>query len=443
MIKARAAVSAAVLAALALTGCGGNSAAGTNVEQDANAPLDIWVRFAPDSPAEATAKALAAKFTEKTGIKATVTASTDLETKLQQAAASKDLPDIVVNDVAQLGNLVSQGLVQEVDKSEIAGSDKLSTTAWQAATASDGKQYGVPFNAQTYAILIRKDWREKVGLPEPKSWDDLVALGKAFTTGDPDGNGKADTYGFNVPGTTTRGYISWYFTNFLFSDGADYLTGSGGKFTPAIASDNSVAALTWFQGLFCTEKVVMPGSITQSTGDAIAAFQAGKAGIYLTGPYNLASADKVGAGKVEAVPVPAGPNGGGKAGALAEGENIYLMAGSPNQAGQKKFAEFATSVEGQTIAMAGDQEGSLVRLPVNQDVKMSEVRTDTRWQVFADVYANGGKLVPAVPNWTPFRQASADTFNAIVANCSSDPKAELTKLNDTFKQELQKQGVLG
>jgi hypothetical protein len=44
---------------------------------------------------------------------------------------------------------------------------------------------------------------------------------------------------------------------------------------------------------------------------------------------------------------------------------------------------------------------------------------------------------------TPFRQASADTFNAIVSNCSADPKAELTKLSDTFKRELSKQGVLG
>jgi multiple sugar transport system substrate-binding protein len=46
-----------------------------------------------------------------------------------------------------------------------------------------------------------------------------------------------------------------------------------------------------------------------------------------------------------------------------------------------------------------------------------------------------------VPDWTPFRQESADTLNAIVANCGSDTKAELGKLAATFNDELSKQGA--
>ena len=40
---------------------------------------------------------------------------------------------------------------------------------------------GAPFSAQSFALIVRKDWREKVGLEVPKTWDDLAALAKAFT----------------------------------------------------------------------------------------------------------------------------------------------------------------------------------------------------------------------------------------------------------------------
>ena len=34
--------------------------------------------------------------------------------------------------------------------------------AWDAAKGADGKFYAVPFSAQSFALFIRKDWREKL-----------------------------------------------------------------------------------------------------------------------------------------------------------------------------------------------------------------------------------------------------------------------------------------
>jgi len=203
-----------------------------------------------------------------------------------------------------------------------------------------------------------------------------------------------------------------------------------------------VAVVEEFKKQFCTDKDVVPGAVTLETTQAHPLFETGKGGIYLTGPYNMARFDKnLGKDKYEVVALPNGPSG--KATSLAEGENVYLMAGSKNASGQKKFAEFAVSVEGQTIGMAGDNEGNMVRLPVNGTVKMTDVRKDTRWQLFADIYAKDGRYTPSVPDFTPFRQTSSETINAIVANCASDPKAELTKLADKFSAELKKQGANG
>ncbi|NUT36310.1 MAG: sugar ABC transporter substrate-binding protein [Hamadaea sp.] len=426
---------AALAATLVLTsaaGCGddGRPAA------DSKAPLEIWVRKPPGSPTEKTHKALADKFTQATGIPTKVTALfEDFETKLQQAAAQKKLPDIVVNDTAQLGTLVKQGLVRDVKQADIEGGDQLTPASWDAAKAADGKVYAVPFSAQSFALFIRKDWREKLNLAAPASWADLDAMATAFTTRDPDGNGKADTYGYVIPGSTKRGYLDWYFTSFLWASGADYFSGSPGSLTPAIGSDAAVSAATWLKAQFCTAKTVVPGAVTSETTQAHPLFESGKGGIYFTGPYNMARFDKnLGKDKYEVVALPAGP--GGKSASLAEGENVYLMAGSANPAGQERFAEFLISPEGQTVGMAGDTDGNVVRLPVNKNVDLAKVRTDARWQVFDKVYKEVGRYAPVVPEWTPFRTASAEALNAIVANCTSDPKAELAKLADKFAAEL-------
>ena len=46
-----------------------------------------------------------------------------------------------------------------------------------------------------YGIGYRSDWAEKLGLPEPKTIEDVYQMLHAFTYDDPDGNGKNDTYG--------------------------------------------------------------------------------------------------------------------------------------------------------------------------------------------------------------------------------------------------------
>ena len=442
-VRDTAAVLAFALVVLSAAACGDQGSQGIGAAQDGSSTLDIWIRKPQGSNSEKTAQKIAATFTSSSGVPTDVTALfEDFETKLQQAAAQKDLPDLVINDTGQLGDLVMQGLVRRVNRDEIAGGDSLTPISWQAAQGADGGYYAVPFSAQSFALFIRRDWREKVGLAVPETWAELDALAVAFTTGDPDGNGRADTYGYVVPGSTKRGYTSWYLSSFLWSGGGDFISGSDGAFAPAIADAESVAAVDWFKNQFCAAGTVAPGAVTMETTQAHPVFESGRAGIYLTGPYNMARFDKsLGKDRYEVVPAPPGP--GGESVSLAEGENVYLMAGSANEDGQEAFAEFAISAQGQRMGMAGDSDGGIVRLPVNATVDLASVRADARWRTFEGIYQNSGRYIPAVPNWTPFRQSSADAINAIVADCDSDTKAELDALAATFGAELEKQGVAG
>jgi putative aldouronate transport system substrate-binding protein len=44
-------------------------------------------------------------------------------------------------------------------------------------------------------LLIRSDWLEKLGLPVPRTLEELTNVARAFVERDPDGNGVKDTYG--------------------------------------------------------------------------------------------------------------------------------------------------------------------------------------------------------------------------------------------------------
>jgi putative aldouronate transport system substrate-binding protein len=72
----------------------------------------------------------------------------------------------------------------------------------------NGHIYGIPRLRGTrgHTIVMRKDWLDKLGLSVPTTYDEFYEVMKAFTKNDPDGNGKADTYGLAI-GMSDSGLI--------------------------------------------------------------------------------------------------------------------------------------------------------------------------------------------------------------------------------------------
>ncbi|WP_328908773.1 sugar ABC transporter substrate-binding protein [Streptomyces sp. NBC_00234] len=424
---------------LILTSCT-SGPAGADVEQNAKAPLELWTRTTPGGPGEKGTLALAAAFEKSTGYKVKVTAIfDDFETKLQQRAAQKNLPDIVMNDVTQLGAMHSQGLLREIDLGKIKNTGELIDQGLSSGKSLDGKQFGLPYSAQATALLIRKDWREKLKLEVPTNWDEFTAMAEAFTTKDPDGDGKKNTSGLAAPLSTKRGYASWYFSNFLWAAGGDFITETGkGTYKPAMTTKESVKAVQWFRDLGCTSKAIQPGAVTMDTPPTNETFESGRTGMFAVGPYLLPRFDEVlGKDKYEVVPMPKGPK---DATVLAEGGSVYLMAGSENQAGQDAFAGYAISAEGQRTGMTGET-GFTVQLPVNKTVDISTIRTDPRWQTYAEIYGSAGRYAPSIPNWTAVRQTTAETINALLADCELDTGTELRDLDKQLGDILKEQGI--
>jgi multiple sugar transport system substrate-binding protein len=433
-----AAAAAAMAAVTVMAGCASSPAASSS---GGGGPLEVWIRGTADSQKEY--QAIFSAFTAKTKIKVNTFATlTDFETKVNAAAAGHNLPDVVVDDASQLGAFRSEGILQQVNKSSIAGNDQLTDLSWSSAKGSDGNYYAVPFSAQANLLLLRTDWLSKLGLRTPTTWGDLLNVAKAFTTGDPDGNGKADTYGIAVPGSTTRGYISWYWSTFLWQAGGDYFKSAGnGKYSQTIDSPQAVQAAQWFENLFCTNKVVQPGALNNVTTDTNKAFSTGVAGLYFTGPYAYATTDPTSvANKYTAVAPPAGPK---NAKTLAEGTDIYLMAGSKHADSAKQLAEYMITPTAQKLGMTASTTATIVRLSVNRTVDAAAVHNnDPRWRLAEQVYQQSGHYEPDyMPNWPAFRQATSNALNAMVAHCA-DPAAALHTLGGQFTTLLKQQGVL-
>lgn len=188
---------------LALAACGG--AGGQQASDD---DLDTITLMVPVLDAQAPAadgalhKAIE-EFSEKT-LQITWVPNSNYGERTNVTLASDNIPEL----------MVVQGKTPAFVRSAQAGAfwdltDRLAnypnlvsaTPSTQENASINGQVFGVyrlrdPMRA---AVVVRKDWLDNLGLEMPETTQDLYDIAKAFTEGDPDGNGQADTYGLIIP----------------------------------------------------------------------------------------------------------------------------------------------------------------------------------------------------------------------------------------------------
>lgn len=131
------------------------------------------------------------------------------EQKSNLMIASNDLPDFFAVKPLQFAQLAKAGLIEDMtdaySKHASEGIKKVMTESGEEPLQSatiDGRLMAIPWTGtvrESVPVLwIREDWLNKLGLQKPKTMDDLLAISKAFTEEDPDGNGEDDTFGLAV-----------------------------------------------------------------------------------------------------------------------------------------------------------------------------------------------------------------------------------------------------
>lgn len=280
-------MAAAMMAAVA--GCGapaGGTPAGTDSTAstgggsgtaDTLAPLDhspINIRLSAaglyefDAATDPMAKMIVDKFGitfENVGYEA------DVE-KMMLDAQSGELADVSYTeplyDLYSYSTFIDQGFMRPIPEAIINEFPLIkaqveASEVCQASKEQYGEYYFLPkpdsldpsyYVAERKGLFYRKDWAEKVGITKvPSTFEEFYEMAKAFTTKDPDGNGKNDTYGVTSDGFGNFRYFmaSTGHTNMNWTKGPD------GKWTHGALMEDNIPILEWFRRMY-TEGYIDP-----------------------------------------------------------------------------------------------------------------------------------------------------------------------------------------
>ena len=148
--------------------------------------------------------------------------SNGFQEKKNMLLASNDIPDLIYElDPIFVQNDADQDFISELPYDVIKKYapnyykylSEYAPAAW-IYSAYDDANWGLPNYDHSYMqskqAIYRKDWLEKLGKEVPKTLDELHDVLYAFANGDPDGNGKKDTYGISA-GSHYQSYFSEIF----------------------------------------------------------------------------------------------------------------------------------------------------------------------------------------------------------------------------------------
>ena len=132
--------------------------------------------------------------------------------------------------------------------------DRLMSKVQKEFSLTDGRRYCLPGYVPDarIAMIYREDWVENLGitLPDIMTVQDYYDLAKAFTENDPDGDGVANTTGFNYVDDQDK-EVSYGFDTVAVAHGAPNRFGvRDGKVVAYFMTEEYYDTLEWFQNMY-------------------------------------------------------------------------------------------------------------------------------------------------------------------------------------------------
>ena len=404
----------ALVMALSLVACGGNSGAQGEGDGDAATGSVYYLNFKPE--AEEAWQALAKTYTDQTGVpvKVVTAASGEYETMLVSEMDKDGAPTLFQcneGGVATWGDFCYD-LSDSTVYNELASKD-------YALKNADGEVISIAYCLETYGIIVNKALLEQAGhsLDEITDFDSLKAVAD-------DIHARAGELGFDAfTSAGLDGSSSWRFSGHLANMPLFYeFRDDGVSSKPATIKGTYLDNYKKVWDLYITDSATTGAALLTATGDqAEAEFGEGKAVFYQNGTWeysNLTEKFGMNPDDLTMIPIYCGVEGEEKAGLCTGTENYWSVNKNAKEEDIKATLDFlywvVTSEEG--TSMMAEQFGAC---PFN-----SSKAPSNPFSALANEYvANGCYPVTWAFNYTPavndWRAAVVDALSKYTADNGS------------------------
>jgi multiple sugar transport system substrate-binding protein len=347
-VRAAAAVGTAVLAALALTGCGSSSGSGKT-------EITFWDNNGGPTRTPIY-QHLIAQFEQANPdihVKYVGIPSASVQQKYDTAVAGGQPPDIGGVTTSYLANLVGQDALEPLDD-RLAGSSlkgKLVSGLFDTvtATASDHKLYELPSSGNMDVIWYRTDLFDAAGVAPPKTWDEFFTAATKLT------DSAKKQYGYTIRGGA--GSIFQLLAEMYAYSGQSEFFASGRS---TVDNPKNAELVDRMAKLY--KQATPAADISNGFPQMVAEFTSGSVAMM---HHNLGSSGdvkKAFGDKVAAIPL---PSVSGKPTVLANPvDGFSVFKASKNKDAAWKFAEFLVSKDSNSYW--NQQVG---QIPTNSDVQ--------------------------------------------------------------------------
>lgn len=250
-----------------------------NANAQDGTPISFWVRAADQAFVTPAVKAWNDSHPNK--VELTIIPSDNFVTKFGTAMAGGAAPDVVAIDLIFTPAFIQAGQLSDItaEVKSLGFAGALSPAHVRLATR-DGKQYAVPFSAESSFLLYNKTLFKKAGLDPnapPKTMAELQADAKKITAL---GNGIKGFYFSGACG----GCNIFTLTPYVWASGGHLLSPDGKKQTldnPALR-----ATLTMYRTMW-TQNLIPRGAATDNGSNFITPFFTGKIGMIGSGAFSI------------------------------------------------------------------------------------------------------------------------------------------------------------
>ncbi|MCX3285974.1 extracellular solute-binding protein [Streptomyces sp. NEAU-H22] len=416
------------IAALLATACAPQTSSNSSSDKDEKSgTLRVWLfQEVGNAPKQKVVDSVVAGF-EKAhrGTKVDVE-YIPVDTRAQRVKAAFNDP-ASAPDVMEYGNTDTAGYVKDgglldVTKEFGAWGEAKDTdpTARQSVTV-DGKLYGAPFYVGVRALYYRTDVFKELGLPAPRTMDELASTAREIRAARP------ELYGLVVGGAYTYGAMP-----FVWANGGELANGKSGSYASGIDSPQARKGIKAYTSLFGDDNCPAAKCAGMGGNDTISAFAAGKAGMAIGGDFShtAVEAGKV-KGKYAVVPLP-GVKSGSIAPAFAGGNNIGVLKSTSHRTLAVRLMEQLASKKTQ-----GELFDAMGFLPTFTDVRQQVAQQEPFVKPFVRTLSAGTKFVPASPAWAQIDSSLVlpTMFQEVISGKKDVAKASddaAKKMNDAF-----------